>query len=79
MVLHLRTLGYRENSTKQYVGPSSADYAMPQLSQSLLFLNCDLACSCGVAFIFAVEQAKQSSGLISISSFEASAASASWG
>jgi hypothetical protein len=38
-----------------------------------LFLNRDLACSCGVAFVFTAEQTKQSPGLISMSSFEASA------
>jgi hypothetical protein len=32
---YLCTLGYRENSTKQYVGPTSVDSVMPQLRQSL--------------------------------------------
>jgi hypothetical protein len=38
----------------------------------------DLARSCGVTFVFAAEQTKQSFGLVSISSSEVSAPSASW-
>jgi hypothetical protein len=40
---------------KQYVGPVSADFALPQLRQSPLLLNCDLACSYGVDLVFTIE------------------------
>jgi hypothetical protein len=31
---YLRTLGHRESSMRQYVGPASADSVVPQLRQS---------------------------------------------
>jgi hypothetical protein len=64
---------------KQYVGPASTDSVMPQLRQSLFASELRLDMFLWYGFIFAAEQAKQSSGLISVSSSEASAASASWG
>jgi hypothetical protein len=33
---YLRTLGHRESSMRQYVGPASADSIVPQLWQSPL-------------------------------------------
>jgi hypothetical protein len=63
---------------KQYVGLTSADSACFSFGKLFLLLNRDLARSCGVAFVFAAEQTKQSPGLVSISSTEASASSASW-
>jgi hypothetical protein len=52
---------------------------LPCFSFGILFLllNHDFARCCGVAFVFTTEQTKQSPGLISISSSEASAPSAS--
>jgi hypothetical protein len=40
---------------RQYVGPASADSAVPQLRQSPFASEFDLTCSCGVALVFTVE------------------------
>jgi hypothetical protein len=42
---YLRTLGCRENNTKQYVGPASTIRPYLSFGNLFLFLNCDLACS----------------------------------
>ena len=63
---------------KQYVEPFRLFLPCFSFGNLFLLLNHDLARSCGVAFVFAAEQTKQFSGLISVSSSEASAPSTSW-
>jgi hypothetical protein len=63
---------------KRYVEPTLVDFAVLQLRHLFLLLNCNLARSCGMPFVFAAEQTKQFPGLISISSSEASASWSWW-